>query len=189
MLTKQTIPNLLTFARVAAVPAALFIATAMPGQRATMFWIFLLAAITDFFDGYLARKWNATSATGALLDPIADKLLVAVALLYLLEYTMAPIGAVGIILCRELYIAGLREFLAKRQIDLPVSRGGKWKTALQLAAITLMLAALSGYALPYLTLSGLRFDAWNVGVILLWVSALLALSSAFSYTRSALRSL
>ncbi|PZP87212.1 MAG: CDP-diacylglycerol--glycerol-3-phosphate 3-phosphatidyltransferase [Azospirillum brasilense] len=189
MLTKQNIPNLLTYARVAAVPAALFIATVMPGLRQLMFWIFLAAAITDFFDGYLARKWNAVSATGALLDPIADKLLVAVALLYLLEYTNAPIGAVGIILCRELYIAGLREFLAKRQIDLPVSRGGKWKTALQLSAITLLLATVANYPMPYLRVGEVMFNAWNVGVILLWVSALLALSSAFSYTRSAQRSL
>jgi len=189
MLTKQNIPNLLTYARVAAVPAALFIATVMPGLRQLMFWIFLLAAITDFFDGYLARKWNAVSATGALLDPIADKLLVAVALLYLLEYTNAPIGAVGIILCRELYIAGLREFLAKRQIDLPVSRGGKWKTALQLSAITLLLATVANYPMPYLRVGEVMINAWNVGVILLWVSALLALSSAFSYTRSAVRSI
>lgn len=187
-MTKQNIPNLLTFFRVAAVPVMLVLASAYPGERQLIFWLFIAASLTDFFDGYLARKWNAVSPLGTLLDPIADKLLVAVVLLYLMEYTTAPIGAVGIILCREIYIAGLREFLALRNITLPVSRGGKWKTALQLVAIALLLLAIS-YATPFVLINrAYLLNAWNLGVILLWASAILSLVSAAEYTRGALKS-
>lgn len=172
---KRAIPNLLTFFRVLAVPAALTIAVGFPAWHTALFWLFLAAAVTDFFDGYLARKWQAISPLGTLLDPVADKLLVAVILLYLVEYTIAPLGAVAVIILRELYIAGLREFLASRGASLPVSAGGKWKTALQLAAIACLLATLA-YRLPYL---------WNGGIILLWLSALLSLFSAVGYSRKA----
>ena len=188
-MTKQQIPNLLTAFRVAAVPVVLVLAAMFPDQRQIIFWVFLAASVTDFFDGYLARKWNAVSPLGTLLDPIADKLLVAVVLLYLMEYTTAPIAAVGIILCREIYIAGLREFLALRSITLPVSKGGKWKTALQLAALTLLLLSIA-YATPFLLINGTYLlNAWNLGVILLWVSAVLSLLSAADYTGKAIRTI
>lgn len=188
-MNKQHIPNLLTFFRVAVVPLVLVLAAMYPGERQAIFWLFVAASLTDFFDGYLARKWNAISPLGTMLDPIADKLLVTVVLLYLMEYATAPIAAVGIILCRELYIAGLREFLALRNIALPVSKGGKWKTAVQLIAITLLLLAVS-YATPFLVINQqFLLNAWNIGVILLWVSAMMALLSAVNYTRAALRGL
>lgn len=189
MLSKTKIPNLLTCFRVVAVLAALFVTAFFPAYRHAVFWLFVLASLTDFFDGYLARKWHAVSPLGTMLDPIADKLLVAVVLIYLLKFTSAPVGAVAIIICREIYIAGLREFLALRHITLPVSRGGKWKTALQLIALTLLLLSVT-YPTPYmLVASQYLLSAWNVGMILLWVSALLSVVSAASYTRSALRSL
>lgn len=189
MISKQDIPNLLTFFRVAAVVVVLVVAALFPAQRQLVFWMFAAASITDFFDGYLARKWNAISPLGTMLDPIADKLLVAVVLIYLLKFTTAPVGAVAIIICREIYIAGLREFLALKKIALPVSKGGKWKTALQLIALTLLLASVA-YPMPYaLVHDQYLISAWNVGMILLWISAILSLVSAIGYTQSAVRSL
>lgn len=185
MLSRRQIPNLLTFARVAAVPLSLVLMLAAPAWNAALLWIFIAAALTDFFDGALARRWQAVSPLGTLLDPVADKLLVALMLLYLLwggdaASPAALFPPVVVILLRELYIAGLREFLAARQIALPVSRGGKWKTALQMLAITLLLArGAYGDLAPWT----------DFGLPLLIASALLAFTSAVSYTRASLKHL
>jgi CDP-diacylglycerol--glycerol-3-phosphate 3-phosphatidyltransferase len=178
MVTKQQIPNLLTYSRAAAVPLALGFIVSGCGPM-PLFVIFLVASITDFFDGYLARKWNAVSAIGAMLDPLADKLLVALMLLYLVTHSDTPLLPVAVILLRELYIAGLRECLALRSIPLPVSKGGKWKTALQMTAITVLLGSMTLHCA----------EAWVPGVWLLYGSAILALLSAVEYTRTALKSL
>lgn len=145
MPARARIPNLLTFARVAAVPVCLgIILLDVPEKYTALLWIFIAASLTDFLDGYLARKWGAVSALGTLLDPIADKLLVALMLTYLLTMKgLALLAPIAIILLRELYISGLREFLATRQITLPVSKGGKLKTATQMIAVTLLLAELA----------------------------------------------
>lgn len=145
MLTRARIPNLLTLARVAAVPLCLTIIVISPTWKYTaLLWIFIAAALTDFLDGYLARKWNVVSAIGALFDPIADKLLVALMLVYLLTIKGAVLLVpVAVMLLRELYISGLREFLSSRLITLPVSKGGKLKTATQMVAVTLLLIELA----------------------------------------------
>ena len=174
-ISKQQIPNLLTFGRVLAVPLALGFMVADAGAWPLLV-LFSAASVTDFFDGYLARKWQASSTLGALLDPVADKLLVALMLLFLVHRTDAPMLAIAAILLREIYISGLREFLAQRQVTLPVSQGGKWKTALQMFAIFFLLVALC---------FGLH-DLWVGGIALLWVSAVLAIWSAVEYTRAAL---
>lgn len=179
MIARARIPNLLTFARVAAVPLAVALMLLLAVPHVALFVLFVLASLTDFLDGYLARKWNATSDLGALLDPIADKLLVALMLVYLvLDSRGALFIPAVIIILRELYISGLREFLAARQIALPVSRGGKWKTATQMVGISLVLGGLSFIA-PLLV---------KGGMLLIWLSAALALLSAAGYTRGALRS-
>ena len=198
MLTRQQIPNLLTFARVLAVPLCLGIILTEPlGKNQALLWIFIAASLTDFLDGYLARKWDATSRLGTLLDPIADKLLVALMLVFLLEtlrlppfiFPISPLFLpVCVILLRELYIAGLREFLAGRQITLPVSKGGKWKTALQMVAITLLLASLA-FGPPIASNSPVVEYAWRIGLALLYASALLAFTSAINYTRASLKHL
>lgn len=195
MLTRARIPNLLTFARILAVPVALAVILYNPLCTQLLFWLFALAALTDFFDGYLARRWNATSTLGKLLDPMADKLLVTVLLLYFIsvgsapvtDLTASPLGLanallnqplfvpVAIILMRELYVAGLRECMAGRGVSIPVSAGGKWKTATQMFGILLMLYALA-YAWP---------QGWTYGCGLIWLAALLALYSAADYTRKA----
>lgn len=178
MLTKQNIPNYLTFLRIAAVPAALVITVAFPGASMELLWLFVVAALTDYFDGILARKWNVVSPLGTLLDPVADKLLVAIVLIFLAKYTIAPVAPIALLLLRELYVSGLREFIAQRGGSLPVSREGKWKTALQLIAITVLLAALA---------YRLSTDIWLVGIGLLWLSTVLSIVSAVGYTRAALR--
>lgn len=180
MLSKQNIPNLLTWLRVAAVPAALAITVAFPLAGKVLLWIFVVAAITDFLDGYFARKWNAVTPLGTLLDPVADKLLVAIVLIFLAKYTVAPIFAIALLLLRELYVSGLREYIAQRGGSLPVSRGGKWKTALQLIAIIVLLATLA-YQLPP--------QLWLAGIVLLWASTALSLVSAFGYTRAAMKTI
>lgn len=171
---KQQIPNLLTFARVLAVPLALalMVVHAKPGP---LLVLFVLASLTDFLDGYLARKWNAVTPLGTMLDPIADKLLVALMLVYLAMVTQMAFLPIALILLRELYISGLREFLALRAIPLPVSKGGKWKTAVQMVAIIVLYGSV--------VLQNLR--VWDVGVALLWIATILALVSAAQYSRAA----
>lgn len=209
MLTRRQIPNLLTFGRVAAVPISLALMVAAPATAPQLLlWIFVAASITDFFDGYLARKWNAVSPIGAMLDPVADKLLVALMLVYLLTvFGNILFLPVVIILLRELYISGLREFLSARGGELPVSKGGKWKTALQMGAVTLYLffhayAPTNGECPLFLpdidgvsgcaALSLVELTVRNINLpafLLLWLSAILALTSAFSYTRAAAKQL
>jgi cardiolipin synthase len=224
MLRRAQIPNLLTYARLLAVPACLAIILLDPsvtvghGQTFKMFpstvpiildkqvlllLIFTLASLTDFLDGYLARKWNAVSPIGALLDPIADKLLVALMLVYLLTVIGAVLFLpIAVILLRELYISGLREFLANRRITLPVSKGGKWKTALQMLAIFLLLwshmcghpaadvnSFADGKGAGACMLHTYYVDGYiyGAGAILLCLAALLAVTSAVAYTRASVR--
>lgn len=175
MIAREKIPNLLTLGRMASVPICLLIVLLAPGMHGLLFLIFGAAAITDYFDGHLARKWNIASPIGALLDPIADKLLVAVMLLYLMVHYGLSLLPVAVILLREIYISGLREFLAVKQIQLPVSKGGKLKTSLQLTGILLMLGG------AWLGLT----SALNLGDKVLWLSAALALATAIDYTQKA----
>jgi len=175
-----SLPNILTYGRIAAVPA---LAGCFYLEGDTPRWIalglFILAAISDFFDGYLARAWQQQSALGRMLDPIADKLLVSVSLLML-----AADGTIGgwslvaaiIILCREILVSGLREFLAELQVSVPVTRLAKWKTSVQLFAIALLLAGPAGESiLPGTTLAGLTA---------LWLAALLTIYTGYDYFRA-----
>ncbi|WP_417671949.1 CDP-diacylglycerol--glycerol-3-phosphate 3-phosphatidyltransferase [Roseibium sp.] len=175
-----SLPNLLTYGRIAAVPA---VAGCFYFEGETASWvafaIFVVAAITDFFDGYLARAWQQQSALGRMLDPIADKLLVSVCLLML-----AAVGTIGgwslaaaiIILCREILVSGLREFLAELQVSVPVTQLAKWKTTVQLIAIALLLVGPAGETiLPGTVLAGL---------IALWLAALLTLYTGYDYFRA-----
>ena len=178
MLARARIPNLLTGMRAMAVPLCLGLILIEPANAPQwLLGIFVAASITDFLDGYLARKWNAVSPLGAMLDPVADKLLVALMLIYLLTVLGgAVLLPVILIVLRELYISSLREFLANRQVLLPVSKSGKWKTALQMVAIALLL------------FSNICNDIWHdavfgVGMAALYAAAMLALTSAMGYTR------
>lgn len=204
MSLRQRIPNYLTFARVLAVPFSLWLMVfPLPNTPQWLLGIFVAAALTDFLDGYLARKWNAVSTLGALLDPIADKLLVAVLLIYLLTMLGTEVLLpVVIILLRELYVSGLREFLGSRKVTLPVSSMGKLKTATQMLSIIVLLIPLAMNPpgqinfpcklvakAAELTTSCID-QPWilqaanNAGLPLLYLAALLAFVSAAAYTRS-----
>jgi CDP-diacylglycerol--glycerol-3-phosphate 3-phosphatidyltransferase len=175
-----SIPNLLTYARLIAVPIMAGVMFFFSGN--TAHWIaliiFILAAITDFFDGYLARAWQQQSSLGRILDPIADKLLVGAAILMLVaDQTISgwSIWAALIILSREILVSGLREFLAEiNALDLRVSRLAKWKTVLQMIALGFLLAGRSGEEFC-------GCQSINIGIILLWVAAILTLYTGFDY--------
>jgi len=182
------IPNLLTYARIVAVPLMVlcfFAEGSFQASDAARWWalaIFVVASITDYLDGYLARKWQQGSAIGKMLDPIADKLLVSVALLLLAaEGSIAgwSLWAAIIILCREILVSGLREYLAAVKVSVPVSQLAKWKTTMQLIAIGFLLAGPAGDTIIPLVS--------ETGLVLLWVSALITLYTGWDYFRSGMR--
>jgi cardiolipin synthase len=185
-----SLPNLLTYGRIAAVPAVvacMFWADILQGGlwlRWVALAIFVAAAITDFFDGYLARAWEQQSTLGRMLDPIADKLLVASCLLMLAgDGTIKgwSLWAAIVILCREILVSGLREYLAELRVSVPVTRLAKWKTTCQLVAVGFLLAGPAGdKIIPYTT---------HVGLTLLWLSALVTLYSGYDYFRAGIRHL
>jgi len=155
-----SLPNILTYGRILAIPAlvACFFITADWGRWLAM-WIFIAAGVSDFLDGYLARAWQQQSALGKMLDPIADKLIVAAALLMLAaDQTIAgwSLWAGVIILCREILVSGLREFLSTLNVSVPVTKLAKWKTMLQMVAIGFLLVGSAGDKIwPYTTPFGL----------------------------------
>jgi cardiolipin synthase (CMP-forming) len=185
-----SVPNLLTYARIAAVPAVV----------ACMYWtdilqgglwlrwvalaIFIAAGVTDFFDGYFARAWGQHSTFGRMLDPIADKLLVASCLLMLAANGTIKgwsLWAAIVILCREILVSGLREYLAELRVSVPVTRLAKWKTTGQLVAIGFLVLGDAGdRILPVVT---------PIGLTLLWLSALLTLYTGYDYFRAGVRHL
>jgi cardiolipin synthase len=178
--------NLLTYGRLVAVPALVGL----------LFWpedlwsrwfalaIFALAAITDYLDGYVARVYEQQSALGRMLDPIADKLLVAACLLMLVaDKTIHgwSLWAAIVILCREILVSGLREFLAELKVGVPVSRVAKWKTTFQLLSLGFLIAGPAGEAvLPGNIL---------IGTVLLWISALLTIYTGWDYFRTGIHHL
>src|SRR5436309_5894380 len=150
---RLAVPNLLTYARIAAVPAVvacLYWQDILQGGlwlRWVAVVIFISAGVTDVLDGYFARKWGEQSAFGRMLDPIADKLLVASCLLMLAaDGTIKgwSLWAAIVILCREILVSGLREYLAELRVSVPVTQLAKWKTTVQLVAIGFLLAGEAG---------------------------------------------
>jgi cardiolipin synthase len=185
-----SLPNILTYSRIAAVPlvvGCIYAQSIMDGPlwlRWVALAIFIAAAVTDFFDGYLARIWGQISSFGRMLDPIADKLLVASCLLMLAADGIIhgwTLWAAIVILCREILVSGLREYLAELRVSVPVTRVAKWKTTLQLVAIGFLLAGEAGdMVLPMTT---------QIGLALLWISALFTLYTGWDYFRAGLRHL
>jgi cardiolipin synthase len=166
------IPNLLTYARILAVPVIVlcfFVEGKLESSdfaRWAGFWIFAVASITDYLDGYLARIWNQTSNIGRMLDQ-----------------TIAgwSLWAAITILCREILVSGLREYLAALKVSVPVTRIAKWKTTIQMVAIAFLLAGPAGdQVLPYTT---------QIGIGLLWVAAILTFYSGYDYFRAGVKHL
>jgi cardiolipin synthase len=179
----KKIPNILTIGRIILVPFFV-LAFYLPGFYGdlTAFAIFVIASFTDFLDGMLARMMGEESKLGELLDPIADKIIVATALILLvMDGTIRHYEVIAaiIILTREILISGLREFLAKGQIKLPVSNLAKLKTFLQMLAIALLLTGETGNKI----LNFQDYNAQTIGIILLWLSAFLTLYTGYEYLR------
>jgi cardiolipin synthase len=181
------LPNVLTLSRIVAVPVLVALAAlGTPGGDLAACLVFSAAAITDYFDGKLARERAQTSDLGRLLDPIADKLLVGAALMVLAG--AARLGPAGlypaiVIMLREILVSGLREYLAGLRVGLPVTRLAKWKTGVQMAALGTLLAGDSG-AIP---LHLAMLPVTLIGATLLWVAALLTLVTGWDYLVSGLR--
>ncbi|MDX8392030.1 MAG: CDP-diacylglycerol--glycerol-3-phosphate 3-phosphatidyltransferase [Mariprofundaceae bacterium] len=171
-----TLSNQLTISRVLLIPL-LAVAFYAPGNLGYILAaaIFGVASATDWLDGYLARSRNEVTAFGRFLDPVADKLLVATALVLLVEADRAPALLAAIIIGREIVISALREWLAQMSTIVHVSALGKWKTGVQMAAIIMLLL--------HIDVVGLNMHV--VGLLLLWVAALLTLWSAYEYLRDA----
>jgi len=179
----KKIPNILTIGRIIIVPFFV-LAFYLPGFYGdlTAFVLFVIASFTDFLDGMLARMLGEESRLGELLDPIADKIIVATALILLVmsgTIRHYEVIAAIIILTREILISGLREFLAKGQIKLPVSNLAKLKTFLQMIAISLLLTGKTGNKI----LNFQDYNAQTIGIILLWLSAFLTLYTGYEYLR------
>lgn len=178
----MTIPNILTLSRVALIPVVILMLFADdPAMRWWVFGLFALLAVTDYLDGYLARVLDQGSALGALMDPIADKVLVAalvVALVARGDIAGWDVAGAILILSRELLVSGLREFLAQRDLPLPVTKLAKWKTTAQLVALALLI--LAPLAEP---------GQLNAISTIWWVATALTLITGLDYVRSAARQL
>jgi cardiolipin synthase (CMP-forming) len=179
----KKIPNILTIGRIIIVPFFV-LAFYLPGFYGdlTACVLFVIASFTDFLDGMLARMMGEESKLGELLDPIADKIIVATALILLVmsgTIRHYEVIAAIIILTREILVSGLREFLAKGQIKLPVTNLAKLKTFLQMVAIALLLTGETGNKI----LKFQDYNAQTIGIILLWLSAFLTLYTGYGYIR------
>jgi CDP-diacylglycerol---glycerol-3-phosphate 3-phosphatidyltransferase len=184
------LPNILTYGRIVIIPVVvgcMFWQSIMDGGlwlRWVALAFFIAAGISDFLDGYLARIWAQQSSLGRMLDPIADKLLVSSCLLMLAaEDTIHgwSLFAAIVILCREILVSGLREYLAELRVSVPVTRLAKWKTTLQLVAVGFLIAGDAGDAVvPIVT---------KIGIMLLWLSALLTIYTGWDYLQAGLHHL
>ena len=177
------VPNALTTARIIAVPALVMCLYFLEGDvaRWSAFALFVAASLTDWLDGHIARTWRQQTAFGTMLDPIADKLLVAATLLMLVyDQTISGISIFAglIILCREILVSGLREFLAALNVKVLVTQLAKWKTVLQMVALGLLLAGPAADKIwPHAT---------TLGLALLWVAAILTIWTGSDYLKASI---
>jgi CDP-diacylglycerol--glycerol-3-phosphate 3-phosphatidyltransferase len=199
---KWNIPNILTVLRLLAAPgvALMFLYFHRPWADWFALALFIGAAVTDWFDGYLARLWKQESKFGAMLDPIADKVMVVIALVVLTGYSgMNPwlILPATVILFREVFVSGLREFLGADAGRLRVTKLAKWKTTAQMVAISVLFL---GTGLAYLEQgsapragegdipmgASIADIATHVGLVLIWIAAILTAITGWDYFRKAL---
>jgi len=183
MFAIKAIPNWMTIGRIVLTPivAMLIWIDHRDFGYALALALFAIASITDFVDGWMARRLNIVSPFGEMLDPIADKMLIGCALLALANVTDAGwvfLVPALVILIREFMISGLREYLAKRSFSAPVTRLAKWKTAAQIMAVGFLIGAPAFPVVPF---------AGEIGLVLLWVAAVLTVQTGYGYIREALR--
>lgn len=176
---QRDLPNILTLSRILVIPI-LVASFYFPGKMSH--WIaaglFAFASITDFFDGYLARMWKVQSRLGRFLDPIADKLLVVTAILMLVHFDRAHIIPSLAILCREILVSGLREFLAEVNVSVPVSSLSKVKTGVQMLAIFLLILGAEGTGEEMTNITG---------TAALWLAAVLTVITGYAYLKAGLK--
>src|SRR3984957_19872477 len=178
----DSLANKLTLSRIAVIPVILLLLIIPHGWAAWLALVlFVIAGVTDWLDGYMARRDNQVSVIGQFLDPIADKLLIAAVILLLVYnkqidgWTVFP---AVIILLREVAVSGLREFLAEVRVSVPVSRVAKWKTFLQIVALSFLIVGKYGPdAIP----------ATFIGDLGLWVAGIITLFTAWDYWRASLK--
>lgn len=186
----DNLPNRLTIFRVILIPiivVCLFLNTidnpVINPYHETMNWVagwtFVLASVTDFFDGYFARKRKIVTVFGSFLDPIADKFLVVSGLILLQALGRIPVLVVIILVLREIFITALRLLATERGLTIPVGKTGKWKTAAQMVGVPFLMA----YGHPW----GVSFPL--LGTIFIYIAAILSLFSAFEYTAGLLKKL
>jgi len=186
---KIKIPNILTIGRIIIVPIFV-LSFFIPGIVGDLvpFFLFVLASFTDFLDGLLARLYKEESKLGELLDPIADKILVATALVLLVMNGIIKnyeVIAAIVILTREILISGLREFLAKRkEKSVPVSNLSKFKTFIQMLSIAMLLTGETGNKI----INFQDYNAQTIGIVLLWIAAFLTMYTGYDYLRKGIDS-
>ncbi len=186
---KIKIPNILTIGRLIIVPIFV-LSFYIPGIVGDLvpFFLFVLASFTDFLDGLIARLYKEESKLGELLDPIADKILVAAALVLLVMNGIIKnyeVIAAIVILTREILISGLREYLAKRkESSLPVSSLSKFKTFIQMLSIAMLLTGETGNKI----INFQDYNAETIGIILLWLAAFLTIYTGYDYLRKGIDS-
>ena len=186
---KIKIPNILTIGRIIIVPIFV-LSFFIPGIVGDLvpFFLFVLASFTDFLDGLLARLYKEESKLGELLDPIADKILVAAALVLLVMNGIVKnyeVIAAIVILTREILISGLREFLAKRkEKSVPVSNLSKFKTFIQMLSIAMLLTGETGNKI----INFQDYNAQTIGIVLLWIAAFLTMYTGYDYLRKGIDS-
>ena len=183
-MTSTKLPNVLTYTRIAAIPVVVgFMLMAPPLGNWLAFSVYTYACITDFLDGYVARTWSQQSNLGRFLDPIADKLLIASVLLLLVgvdHISGLTVLPAAVILCREILVSGLREFLAEVRVGMPVSRLAKWKTVIQMLALGFLIVGGAGPDFGPLSTA-------EIGEYGLWLAAMLTLVTGYDYLRAGLR--
>lgn len=177
----KSLPNILTFARIAIVPIIIYLIyydTRLSGQIAC--WLFVAASITDYYDGYLARKYNLISNMGKFMDPVADKVLVSSTLIMLVPSGKLPVLMVVIIVARDVIIDGLRSVAATKNVVISAAKFGKWKTVAQMIGIPCVL-----FYYPLFDI----IPVYEIGFWTLWVSVFLSVFSGYQYVRDYLKTI
>lgn len=175
----KQLPNILTISRIIIIPFVLifmYFEDSAYGHRVAA-GLFLYACITDFLDGYLARAWAIQSKLGQFLDPIADKLLVGSVMIVLVYFRRADLFPAIAIICREILVSGLREFLAEVRVSMPVSELAKIKTTLQMIAMFILILGNEGANMGWVD---------NIGRLSLWVAAILTVITGYAYLKASL---
>ncbi|WPX98008.1 CDP-diacylglycerol--glycerol-3-phosphate 3-phosphatidyltransferase [Candidatus Fokinia crypta] len=185
----KSIPNFITLLRILLIPV-LVMSFYIPGSIGcyTATAIFIFVSITDLIDGYLARTLKSQSNFGRVFDPVADKMLIAAVLLMIAEQKIVPTPLIVIILCREIFVSGMREYLAVMRVEISVKLLGKVKTCAQMIAVTFLLLSREHLVREEVSIA-IGFDVYFAGEYLIWSAAFLTLISGLAYFLEGMRKL